>query len=136
MIKYTKFRKQNYGEKQLSSANNQTSELEENQNTESLDGKKDDEPVVLAIGKQKPSWQRIVLLILASLSIIIVVLIFTYTIINGFPIITEYGLFKFLFGSSWKPTADEYGILHEAPAARPPGHPATHRADNSAPLIS
>lgn len=96
----------------MTSTNNQATELPEIQNADNLEVQEESVPVVLAIGKQKPSWQRIVLLILASLSIIIVVLIFTYTIINGFPIITEYGLFKFLFGSSWKPTAEEYGILH------------------------
>lgn len=96
----------------MASNNNQTSEIQENQNSDEIVVLDESEPVILAIGKEKPSWQRIILLSLATLSVIIVVLIFTYTIINGFPVITQYGLFKFLFGTSWKPAAGEYGILH------------------------
>ena len=55
-------------------------------------------PTIIAIGKQRPSWQQIMLLLAASLSVIIVFLIFIFTIINGFQIIPEYGFFKFLFG--------------------------------------
>ena len=65
---------------------------------------------IIAIGKHKTSWQQIVLLISASLSVIIVLLIFIFTFINGFQIIPEYGLFKFLFGDFWNPEI-EYGIL-------------------------
>ena len=69
-----------------------------------------DEHRILAIGKQKVSWQQIVLFFAASLSVIIVILIFIFTFINGFQIIPEYGLFKFLFGDFWNPDV-EYGIL-------------------------
>jgi len=65
---------------------------------------------VLAIGIQKTSWQQVMLLLAASLSVIIVFLIFIFTFINGFQIIPEYGFFKFIFGDFWNPDI-EYGIF-------------------------
>ena len=67
---------------------------------------------ILAIGKQKFSWQRAILLLLASLSVIIVILIFTFILINGIQVVTEIGVIKFLFGTSWNPEAEQFGILH------------------------
>lgn len=65
---------------------------------------------VLAIGIHKTSWQQIMLFLAASLSVIIVFLIFIFTFINGFQIIPEYGLFKFLFGDFWNPDI-KFGIF-------------------------
>ena len=70
------------------------------------------EEQIIAIGKQKISWQKILLLMLASISIVIVVLIFFYILINGILIIPEYGFFRFIFGTNWNPAGDLYGILH------------------------
>lgn len=70
------------------------------------------EDTILEIGKQKISWQRIVLILFAGISLIIVILIFTFILVNGLQVIPEIGLIKFLFGTSWNPEGDQYGILH------------------------
>ena len=56
---------------------------------------------------------RGILFLCASLSVIAVIAI-TYSIVSaGWPVFSEYGLFKFLFGSSWLPDREvpELGIL-------------------------
>ena len=61
----------------------------------------------------KERYIRGVLLVCASLSVIAVAAI-TYTIIAaGWPVFTEYGVFRFLFGAKWLPDADniQLGIL-------------------------
>ena len=70
------------------------------------------EDTILEIGKQKISWQRIVLILFAGISVIIVILIFIFILVNGLQVIPEIGLIKFLFGTSWNPEGDQYGILH------------------------
>ncbi|NPE07740.1 MAG: phosphate ABC transporter permease subunit PstC [Asgard group archaeon] len=67
---------------------------------------------ILEIGKQKISWQRIVLMLFAGISVIVVILIFIFILVNGLQVIPEVGFIKFLFGTSWNPAADQYGILH------------------------
>lgn len=54
-----------------------------------------------------------IFLILGLISVASVLLITIYLLISGIPAIKEIGLIKFMFGSTWKPTAasPEYGIL-------------------------
>lgn len=66
---------------------------------------------ILAIGKQKTTPLEIILFLAASISVLIIFLVFIFTIINGYQIIPEYGFFKFLFGPEWDIPHEEYGIL-------------------------
>jgi phosphate ABC transporter permease protein PstC len=79
---------------------------------------------ILAIGKQKITWQQVVLMIAASMSIIIIMLILIFIgerAIHIFPRIeadwmydpeVKYPFFsKFLFGTSWLIKSHEYGII-------------------------
>lgn len=54
-----------------------------------------------------------IFLILGLITVASVLVITVYLVISGIPAIREIGLFKFLFGKVWKPTAStpEYGIL-------------------------
>lgn len=54
-----------------------------------------------------------IFLILGLITVASVLVITVYLVISGIPAIREVGLFKFLFGKVWKPTAStpEYGIL-------------------------
>ncbi|NHJ49252.1 MAG: phosphate ABC transporter permease subunit PstC [Asgard group archaeon] len=65
---------------------------------------------ILEIGKQRTTWQEVLLFFAASLSVVIVFLIFLFTILNGWQIIPEYGLGKYLFGDIWNPDV-EFGIF-------------------------
>jgi len=86
---------------------------------------------VLNIGKQKISWQKIILLFFASISIIILLMIFVFILANGIQIIPDLmnqylaenpdkskfvafwiSLFDFLFRNEWKPASGEFGIAH------------------------
>ncbi len=91
---------------------NQT-DTNEDLTTELVEGDEDEsEDPILEIGKQKVSWQRIVLMLFAGISVIVVILIFIFILVNGLRVIPEVGFIKFLFGTSWNPEADQYGILH------------------------
>ena len=50
-------------------------------------------------------------IIAASISILAVVLICLFLFVNGIPAISQIGVFDFLFGQTWKPGNDIYGIL-------------------------
>lgn len=54
-----------------------------------------------------------IFLILGLITVASVLVITVYLVISGIPAIREIGLFKFLFGKVWKPTASkpEYGIM-------------------------
>ncbi len=54
-----------------------------------------------------------IFLILGLITVACVLVITVYLVISGIPAIRKIGLFKFLFGKVWKPTAStpEYGIL-------------------------
>lgn len=54
------------------------------------------------------SW---VLLGISSLAVLIVLLIIVFTLSNSALSFKENGLVDFLFGSNWRPSADEYGAL-------------------------
>ena len=47
----------------------------------------------------------------ASVSVLAVVLISVFIFIKGLPAISQIGVFSFIFGSVWKPTAMQFGIL-------------------------
>jgi phosphate ABC transporter permease protein PstC len=72
---------------------------------------KSDSNVILDIGKQKTSPQQIIFLIAASLSIVIVLLVFIFTFIEGYQILPEYGFLKYLFGNEWDTPHEQYGIF-------------------------
>lgn len=73
--------------------------------------KKHDPSMILDIGKQKTSWQQIIFLIAASLSVIIVLLVFIFTFMEGFQILPEYGFLKYIFGNEWDTPHEQYGIF-------------------------
>lgn len=54
---------------------------------------------------------KIVFLIAACTSVLAVVLICVFLFANGIPAMGKIGVFKFLLGTSWKPSNDIYGIL-------------------------
>src|SRR5699024_7658010 len=51
--------------------------------------------------------------IAATMSIVSLVLIIVFMFTNGIPVMIEYGLDEFLFGTVWRPTASEpqFGLL-------------------------
>ncbi len=54
---------------------------------------------------------RILFLAAACVSILAVLLITVFLLVSGVPAIAEIGVFKFLFGTVWKPGNNIYGIL-------------------------
>lgn len=54
---------------------------------------------------------KFVFLLAATASIAAVVLICAFLFASGIPAIKEIGVFEFLFGTTWKPANDLYGIL-------------------------
>jgi phosphate transport system permease protein len=54
---------------------------------------------------------RILFLAAACVSILAVLLITLFLLVNGLPAIAEIGVFKFLLGTVWRPGNDIYGIL-------------------------
>lgn len=61
--------------------------------------------------KYKEAIMHIVFLISACISILAVALICVFLFANGIPAMNEIGFFKFLSGTTWKPTNDIYGIF-------------------------
>ncbi len=57
------------------------------------------------------SAMRVVFALTACASVLAVALICIFMFANGVPAMMEIGIFNFLFGTEWKPSADEYGIL-------------------------
>lgn len=51
------------------------------------------------------------LLVIAILSVIIIMLIIGFIFVEGMPAINEIGFFNFLFGMTWEPKHDVYGVL-------------------------
>ena len=54
---------------------------------------------------------KVIFLIAACASILAVALICFFLFANGLPAMAEIGLFKFLFGTTWSPSSNLYGIL-------------------------
>lgn len=54
---------------------------------------------------------KIVFLLTALISIVAVLLICVFLFANGCPAIGEIGVLNFLFGDTWKPLQDIYGIF-------------------------
>lgn len=61
--------------------------------------------------KLKEDLMKIVFLLSACVSIAAVLLICIFLFANGVPAISEIGLFRFLFGTQWKPANNIYGIF-------------------------
>lgn len=61
--------------------------------------------------KYRETIMKAVFLLAACLSIAAVVLICVFLFANGIPAIREIGLFKFLFGTVWKPSSGQYGVF-------------------------
>lgn len=61
--------------------------------------------------KQKEKLMQIVFLVSACVSILAVALICVFLFANGVPAIAEIGVFKFLFGTTWRPSNNLYGIF-------------------------
>ena len=61
--------------------------------------------------KARETFMHILFLIAACTSILAVVLIFVFLFSGGVPAMLEIGVFKFLFGTIWKPGNNLYGIF-------------------------
>ena len=53
---------------------------------------------------------KIIFAIAAAISVAAVVVICVFIFGNGIPAIAEIGFFDFLFGTTWRPSNDVYGI--------------------------
>ena len=65
----------------------------------------------LKIRALREAAMKILFTIAACVSILAVLLICVFIFANGIPAIAEIGVTKFLFGRTWKPNADIYGIF-------------------------
>ena len=65
----------------------------------------------MKIIKFKERSMQIIFLLSACISISAVALICVFLFANGIPAISKIGLFKFLSGTTWKPTSNIYGIF-------------------------
>lgn len=59
----------------------------------------------------KEKMMKYLFLLTACVSIAAVILICIFLLASGVPAIREIGLFKFLFGTTWKPANNLYGVL-------------------------
>lgn len=59
----------------------------------------------------KETLMKVVFCIAAAVSVLAVVLICVFLFANGLPAIGKIGVFEFLFGQTWKPGNNLYGIL-------------------------
>ena len=65
----------------------------------------------MSLNKLKEAAMRIIFLISACVSIIVVVVICVFLFVNGVPAMAEIGFFDFLLGETWRPTSGLYGIM-------------------------
>ena len=63
------------------------------------------------MAKYKEKIMEIVFLLAACVSIIAVILICVFLFANGIPGMAEIGFLDFIFGDSWKPGNDAFGIF-------------------------
>ncbi len=59
----------------------------------------------------KEKVMKVVFLMTACVSILVVALICLFLFVNGVPAIQKIGLFEFLGGTTWKASSDKFGIL-------------------------
>lgn len=64
-----------------------------------------------SIKNTKENIMQIIFIITACISIIAVMLVCIFLFANGIPAIGQIGLFKFLFGTQWRPENNIYGIF-------------------------
>ena len=63
------------------------------------------------MNKVKETLMKVVFFIAACTSVLAVVLICVFLFGKGVPAIAEIGVFKFIFGTEWRPSNDIYGIF-------------------------
>ena len=63
------------------------------------------------MNKVKETLMKVVFFIAACTSVLAVVLICVFLFGKGIPAIAEIGVFKFIFGTQWRPSNDIYGIF-------------------------
>lgn len=63
------------------------------------------------MNKVKETLMKVVFFIAACTSVLAVVLICVFLFGKGIPAIAEIGVFKFIFGTEWRPSNDIYGIF-------------------------
>lgn len=63
------------------------------------------------MNKVKETLMKVVFFIAACTSVLAVVLICVFLFGKGVPAIAEIGVFKFIFGTQWRPSNDIYGIF-------------------------
>ena len=61
--------------------------------------------------KIKEAFMQGVFLVCALISVLSVILICLFIFANGFPAMSEIGIFEFLTGKNWRPSKDIYGIF-------------------------
>ncbi len=61
--------------------------------------------------KVKENLMKYIFLLCACISILAVVIICLFIFVNGVPAIGEVGIVKFIFGTHWKPSSNEFGIF-------------------------
>ncbi|MGN0518571.1 MAG: phosphate ABC transporter permease subunit PstC [Acutalibacteraceae bacterium] len=64
-----------------------------------------------SIKNTKENIMQVIFIITACISIIAVMLVCIFLFANGIPAIGKIGLFKFLFGTQWRPENNIYGIF-------------------------
>ncbi|SDQ27536.1 phosphate ABC transporter membrane protein 1, PhoT family [Streptococcus equinus] len=63
------------------------------------------------MNRKKEKIMQGVFFLAASISVVSVLLICIFLLLNGFPAIKEIGIKNFLFGEIWRPSSNEFGIL-------------------------
>lgn len=65
----------------------------------------------VALGKVREGLARVLFIVAAAVSIFAVAIICVFLFVNGVPAMAEIGLPDFLFGTTWRPGNDIYGIF-------------------------
>ncbi len=65
----------------------------------------------VALGKVREGLARVLFIVAAAVSILAVAIICVFLFVNGVPAMAEIGLHDFLFGTTWRPGNDIYGIF-------------------------
>ncbi len=65
----------------------------------------------VALGKVREGLARVLFIVAAAVSILAVAIICVFLFVNGVPAMAEIGLPDFLFGTTWRPGNDIYGIF-------------------------
>ncbi len=63
------------------------------------------------MNKQKERWMGLLFFLSAAVCVLAVLLICVFLLVKGLPAIGKIGIFQFLFGKNWRPSAGQFGIL-------------------------